>query len=733
MATEPSSPATLDPLAATADATEREVTVEHKNKDRLGQIKVGDDDVVEIDAHLGHRVQGDIVEAVNPDGSVTYTKRVDAAYQGGVEVESKIASAEVGVAVGTQRQYQVTIPKGGVGAVDPATMTLERMADADIPVGTTLSVDVAAYGSVELAGHYKEIAAEVDYRRESGVGMAVEKTGENRVRVTIGPRDALDTYGGAGLSFGGTDARLLLGLGYRDESSKFKSAEFDLSTPDGRKAYEQFTRSGTVPDQNSPDGKSVTGVRTVETRENALDLSVKFTAEVTAERRRADGSVDEIAIKSENEWSLARRGNSDVVIRNADGSTEIIGTRTLTGALVPDGSTEIRQKIDKYGNREETLVSKAGDTPWLTVTGNYARDGSGESLRTETHGSTTVEVAKKFGPRGVEDTAERRYTITLPADDAAALNAAFGKNGQSGALAEDGKNVVITLTEAEAAQWQQMARDAGAAMTTEQIRGNSAIGAAVRDPKQTPEQFIAELTSGPHAHPREIARNLAGIAEHAGSSPKYDKAGAVIETTPIHKPLPGAVAPADAQDRAAQAPVAQTPAAQAPTTQDRAPQERGAPTPATPTTATAHTAADRNHPDHPLLQKTDAGVREIDRGIGKPWDGDSERLSASAFKLAVAMNCKPGDDIAVGLNRQSSAHAAGALLMVHRQGANASPDPSANFSAMPIGEALAKPADQRLQEADAIRQGQNAQTQRQQAQQERAQEDVRPTRAPAAQ
>lgn len=699
MATEPSSPTTLDPLAATADAAAREVGVEHKNKAGVGPVEV----------HLGHSVQGDIVEAVNPDGSVTYSKRVDSAYQAGAEAESKIASAEVGVAIGTNLQYQVTVPKSGVGAIDPRALTLERMADADIPVGTTLSLDVAAYGSAELAGHYKEIAAEVDVRRESGVGMAVEKTGENRVRVTIGPRDALDVYAGAGLSFGGTDARLLLGLGYQDESSKFKSAEFDLSTPDGRKAYEQFTRSGTVPEQNSPDGKSVTGVRTIETRENALDLSVKFEAEIKGERPRADGTVDEIAVKSENEWSLARRGSSDVVIHNADGSKEIIGTRTLTGPLVPDGSTEIRQKIDKDGNREETLVSKNGDTPWLTVTGKFAKDGSGETVRTETHAGTTVEVAKKLGPGGVEDTAERRYTITLPADDAAALNAAFGRQGQPGAVAEDGKSVVITLTEAEAAQWQQMARDAGAAMTTNQIHGNSAINSAVRDPNQTTEQFIAELTSGPQGHPRDTARNLAQIAEYAGSTPKYDKAGAQIETAPIHKPLPGTIGAGDAQDRAAQAP-----------------------TPATPTAATARTAADRNHPDHPLLQKTDAGVREIDRGIGKPWDGDSERLSASAFKLAVAMNCKPGDDIAVGLNRQSNAHAAGALLMVHRQGANASPDPSANFNAMPIGEALAKPADQRLQEADALRQGQNAPTQ-QQAQQERTQEDVRPTRAPAAQ
>jgi len=705
MATEPSSSATPDPFAA----TERELSVEHKNKVGVGPVEV----------HLGHSVQGDIVQAVNPDGSVTYSKRVDASYQAGVEAESPIAAVEGGVAIGTERQYRVTVPKSGVGAIDPGAMTLERMAAADVPIGTTLSLDVVGYGSAELAGRYKEIAAEVEVRGEAGVGMAVEKTGENRVRVTIGPRDALDVYAGAGLSFGGDDAKLLLGLGYRNEHSKFKSAEFDLGTPEGRKAYDEFTRSGTVPERNSPDGKSVTGARTVETRENALDLSVKFEAEIKAERPRGDGTVDEIAIKSENQWSLVTRGSSDVVIHNADGSKEIIGTRTLTGPLVPDGSTEIRQKIDKDGNREETLVSKDGDTPWLTVNGKFAQDGSGETLRTESYGGTSVETAKKFGPRGVEDIAERRYTITLSQTDAAALNAAFGKDGRSDAAPADGKDVTITLTEAEAAQLQKMARAAAAAMPADEVRRYSAIASARAEPNQSTEEFMVELTRGSSPGSSGIAETLSKISTRAGSTPEFAANGQNI-SEPSYTALPGALGHAEAAQRTAPEPAA---AAQAPT----------AAPPAQVAAPTARTAADRDHPDHALLRKTDAGVREIDRCIGKPWDGDSERLSASALKLAVAMNCKPGDDIGVGLNRQGGGHAAGELLMVHRQGASASPDPSANFSAMPIADALAKPADQRLQEADAIRQGQGAQAQRQQEQQARGQEDARPARAPAAQ
>jgi hypothetical protein len=360
----------------------------------------------------------------------------------------------------------------------------------------------------------------------------------------------------------------------------------------------------------------------------------------------------------------------------------------------------------------EKLVGKTGDSTWLTIEGKYAKDGSGQSLRTEIHPGATVEVAKKFGPGGVEDTAERRYTITMSQTDAAALNAAFGRQGQSDAVAADGKNVTLTLTEAEAAQLQKMARSAASGMPVAEAQRYSAIWSARAEPNQSTEDFIAELTNGTPVGGQGIADTLSKISTRAASKPEFAANGQNI-SEPSYTRLPGAIgaatAPATTQTQPAATPT-QPAAAAAPT---------------------ARTAADRNHPDNPLLEKTNTGVREIDRGIGKPWDSDSERLSASAFKLAVAMNFKPGDDIAVGVNRPTAQHAAGELLVVHRRGPNASPDPSANHAAMPMTEALAKPAEQRLQEADAIRQDQGSQAQRQQDQQAREQ-DTRPTKAPAA-
>ncbi|MGO1070412.1 XVIPCD domain-containing protein [Lysobacter sp. CA199] len=651
----------------------------------------------------------------NEDGSITYTLTTDGSVAVKVSADGNVAKGSATGTVGKKEEYRVTVPKANAESTDVTKITPYTMATADVPVGTKLSIDSSDYRSGKLEGSYNKIAAEVNLKEEDSLGIVMEKTGENKIRVTAGPKSALNVYVGAGAKIG--DAKLLLGVTTDDKESTLKTAEFDLSTEEGRKGYESFLKDGVLPIENSKDGRAVAGVATIEKKEGALDIGMKFEIDAKEKLPEQKGRTDEVSLASKTEWSLVKNGTLDVVTTHADGRKEIVGSRTLTGVLVPDNSTTITQVFEappKEG-REETLVSKTGDTTWLTIKGKYAKDGSGESLSTETYGGTTVEIAKKFGAGGVEDTAERRYAITMSQTDAAALNAAFGKQGQPDALAADGKNVTITLTETEVAQLQKMARSAASGMPVADAQRYSAIWSARAEPNQSTEEFIAELTRGKPGGSEGIAETLSKISTRAASKPEFASDGRNI-SEPSYTPLPGALNAGDAQNRAAPAPTAaqtQTPAAVAP-----------AP-------AAARTAADRDHPDSPLLAKTNAGVRELDHSIGKPWDGDSERLSASAFKMAVAMNFKPGDDIAVGLNRQTTQHAAGELLMVHRQGANASPDPSANHASMPLAEALAKPADQRLQEADAIRQGQGIEAQRQQEQPTREQ-DTRTAKAPAA-
>lgn len=119
-------------------------------------------------------------------------------------------------------------------------------------------------------------------------------------------------------------------------------------------------------------------------------------------------------------------------------------------------------------------------------------------------------------------------------------------------------------------------------------------------------------------------------------------------------------------------------------------------------------ANDPSHPDHPLLEKIRGSVRNLEQSIGKPWDEQSERMSASALSLAVASRFGPGDDVKVTLNRPTAQNAAGEVLFVYRDGRGASPDPAANYAHMPVAQALSLPSPERYEQAQAMRETQAA-------------------------
>ncbi|MGO1073014.1 XVIPCD domain-containing protein [Lysobacter sp. CA199] len=136
--------------------------------------------------------------------------------------------------------------------------------------------------------------------------------------------------------------------------------------------------------------------------------------------------------------------------------------------------------------------------------------------------------------------------------------------------------------------------------------------------------------------------------------------------------------------------------------------------PSTTTGAPVSTASDPNHSDRALLEKIREGVRGLDPQIGKPWDERSERLSASALSMAVAVEMKfnANDDVRLALNNASPTRAAGELLFAYRVGSTASPDPAANVAHMPVAEALTLPAQERYRQVQATRDAQ-AETQHQ--------------------
>ncbi|MGO4774240.1 XVIPCD domain-containing protein, partial [Lysobacter sp. 2RAB21] len=134
------------------------------------------------------------------------------------------------------------------------------------------------------------------------------------------------------------------------------------------------------------------------------------------------------------------------------------------------------------------------------------------------------------------------------------------------------------------------------------------------------------------------------------------------------------------------------------------------------------TPEDPGHPDRALYEKVRGAVEQLDRQAGKPWDQQSERMTASALAMAAEKKFEAKDDIRLAFNPPTANLAAGEMVHVYRVG-HPSPDPAAHHASMKTADALSVPVEARYQQVEATRIAQAEQVQREQQQaQTRAQD-----------
>jgi hypothetical protein len=98
-------------------------------------------------------------------------------------------------------------------------------------------------------------------------------------------------------------------------------------------------------------------------------------------------------------------------------------------------------------------------------------------------------------------------------------------------------------------------------------------------------------------------------------------------------------------------------------------------------------------PDDPLFQNVRGAVERVEASIGKHWDDNSERLSASLYGVALQKGFAPTDELRVAFSSQTPTRQAGELVFLVRAGVNQSPDPFANRAHMATHDALSYSPD----------------------------------------
>jgi hypothetical protein len=107
--------------------------------------------------------------------------------------------------------------------------------------------------------------------------------------------------------------------------------------------------------------------------------------------------------------------------------------------------------------------------------------------------------------------------------------------------------------------------------------------------------------------------------------------------------------------------------------------------------------------DAALVEQLRSSIAKLDESANKPWDERSDRMVASAYKMAVEAGFKPGDKVDVALNVPTDKLPGGVTMFVMRSGPGASPDPYANRAHMPTSEALAAAPEQQYLVANQAR------------------------------
>lgn len=232
-------------------------------------------------------------------------------------------SIRFGQAAGGRVEYSITTPaECGTEGLD----FINPFNPESIPTGVRVQLDGEAFTNTEMEASFYALAYRNDTQFSEGISILVHRTGPETVRVTAGPTSAVEAYNAFGIDLGLVS--VLLGRSDELTTGRMLSADFDISTIEGRAAYSDFLLLGQLATSEQSGVSNVTTINRMSyTSGNGLDLHTPV------------GS-----------WSIPGVVNTGSTIRTiyADGQFDDV-TVLQAGHNVP---LTIRSRYDAAGNEQ---------------------------------------------------------------------------------------------------------------------------------------------------------------------------------------------------------------------------------------------------------------------------------------------------------------------------------------------------------------------------------------------
>jgi hypothetical protein len=236
----------------------RSVTVEENDKGELGPksgYKVG------VSATFERSTSPCSIDGTGTP-SVTLSTSADIKVTAGVNGEGKGMEAAVSGSMGDKTSYDVKTDPANADKIDRGEAPPPNPADPySIPKGSSIVLNRDSYRGSEGSLTYHNLTAELGYKDGHRVSSAIERVGEDKVRITVGDTDFVENVLNLKVGDEHVAAGVSVGNGFQD--GKARSVDLDLTTPEGRSAYERFIGSGHLPQAGAPGTSDPTTSRSV--------------------------------------------------------------------------------------------------------------------------------------------------------------------------------------------------------------------------------------------------------------------------------------------------------------------------------------------------------------------------------------------------------------------------------------------------------------------------------------
>ena len=191
--------------------------------------------------------------------TATTTSKVTVSAEG--EVQTRLGGIGGGKNRSEESTYQLMLKDEDWARLQRGEISQPSIYDpTTIPVGGSVMMDSSTATGTQIEANYRNmLKTDASVTETRGVSTKVDRVSDSTARVTVGPTDAIENEFNASIGVGPVSVGV--GATKTASDSRLKTAEFDLSTPEGRAAYDQFIVDGTLPTTNGPGVANVADVQ----------------------------------------------------------------------------------------------------------------------------------------------------------------------------------------------------------------------------------------------------------------------------------------------------------------------------------------------------------------------------------------------------------------------------------------------------------------------------------------